>query len=301
ILLFLGGGLALAFAYLVGGMERAVRRASLLAATQRAEHSRRESTRDALEQTRRHEAIARFAGGLAHEFNDSLVAILALSHRIESDPDAPARVTALAGSIRLGVEVAAETASGLLALGRAHVTAPRVVALAPLLRRCESSLRRLFPAGIELVVERDTLELVFADPYRLQQALVDLALNARDAMPTSGRFELSVRTQRLEEVPAGWNAQAGTFVVITCSDTGAGMDDDTLGRVFEPFFTTKASHRSTGLGLAIVRGFIYDASGFMEVQSELGRGSIFRLFLPRPSASLLDDDRPLPALDAYSL
>jgi signal transduction histidine kinase len=281
ILLFLGGGLAISFAYLVRGLERAAQRATQLAAAQRAEQAKRESMQDALEQARRHEAISRFAGGLAHEFSDSLVAILALSHRIEHDPQAPAHVTALAASIRLGVESASEIAHGLLALSRSEAVAPRLIELGVVLRRTEHSLRRLFASEVELVVEAQTDEQLFVDPSQLEQALVSIALNARDAMPTGGRFRVSVSDEPIDDVPAGWKASEGSFVVITCTDTGRGMDRETQRRVFEPFFTTKASTR--GLGLAIVRGFVYDACGFMTVHSEPGRGTAFALYIPRPA------------------
>jgi signal transduction histidine kinase len=281
ILLFLGGGLALSFAHLVRGLQRAALRATRLVARQRAEQRRREQCEDALEQTRRHEALARFAGGLAHEFSDSLVAILALSHRIESDPRSPPHITTMAANIRLSVEGAAETAHGLLALSRSDVSAPRRIELASLLDSCVSSLRRLFPSGVALTVDSKTSETVFVDPHHFEQAILNLALNARDAIADQGSFDISVQCERVDEVPPGWKATNGTFVVISCSDTGPGIGREDLRRVFEPFYTSKPPQRGKGLGLAIVRGFIYDARGFVVVDSELGRGTTFRLFLPR--------------------
>jgi signal transduction histidine kinase len=122
---------------------------------------------------------------------------------------------------------------------------------------------------------------VFVDLQQMQQALLNLAINARDAMPEGGEFVIEVTDSEITEPPPGWRAKVGTYVVIACRDTGTGIDEATLERIFEPFFTTKPSGKGSGLGLAMVRRTIHDAGGFVSVQSAPGRGTTVRLCIPR--------------------
>jgi signal transduction histidine kinase len=290
VLLFLGGGLTFALAYLVDGIEDAAKQLARLRKLERVERERREAMQHALERSRRLEAMAHFAGGVVHDFNNSLIVILALAHRIESDARAPAHLTSLAASIRQGVEVSAETVRGLLSFSRADASAPRRVRLDRLLRRSELAIRALFAEQVTVTLATDYEGWILVDVARFQQALLNLAVNARDAMPEGGVFRIEVDEVTRTELALGWKAGPGRYVVVTCKDTGIGMDELTCEQAFEPFFTTKAPNRGTGLGLATVHGVVYDANGFIEVESTPGHGTAVRMHFPKPAQHLSVSD-----------
>jgi len=153
--------------------------------------------------------------------------------------------------------------------------------VANLLRPFEATLKRLMPTKVSCRTEVRSSGEVFVDLQEMQQALLNLAINARDAMPEGGEFVIEVADSEITEPPPGWRARAGSYVVIACRDTGKGIDEAILERIFEPFFTTKTPGKGTGLGLAMVRRTIHDAGGFVAVQSAPGRGTTVRLCLPR--------------------
>ena len=241
-------------------------------------------TRDQLRQSQKMDAIGQLAGGVAHDFNNLLSVILgftdlAIADLAVEDPrredlqmvlDAAHRATALTQQ--------------LLTFSRRQLVEPKVLELNELVTRATQMLRRLLGEDIELVTDLGPASHVRADPGGLDQVLLNLAVNARDAMPRGGR--LVIRTSHTDVAPgAGVPGLApGAYVTLAVSDTGVGMDDATQLRIFEPFFTTKAVGRGTGLGLATVFGVVSQSGGRISVQSALGRGATFSIVLPRVSS-----------------
>ena len=233
------------------------------------EEEQRRKLEDQVRQSQKLEAVGRLAGGVAHDFNNLLTVINGCSDLLaeQSRLGEPARE--LADEIRRAGEQAASLTKQLLAFGRRQIVAPTVLDLNEVVRDVEKMLRRLIGEHIELTVSVDARPAhVKADPGNLVQVLMNLAINARDAMPQGGT--LAVRT-----------AVTGEAVELTVSDTGVGMDVATRARMFEPFFTTKPPGEGTGLGLATVHTIVEQAGGHIAVESEPGHGATFRIELPR--------------------
>jgi signal transduction histidine kinase len=187
----------------------------------------------------------------------------------------------LASEIHDTALTAVGTARRLLSLGRSEDAKRETAAVVDLLRPIEATLKRLMPTIVSCRIEVRSSSGVFVDQQEMQQAFLNLAINARDAMPEGGELVIEVADSDVSEPPPGWIAKAGPYVVIAFRDTGTGIDLATLERIFEPFFTTKASGKGTGLGLAMVRRTIHDAGGFVSVQSAPARGTTVQLYLPR--------------------
>jgi two-component system cell cycle sensor histidine kinase/response regulator CckA len=248
--------------------------------------SERVTLEEQLRQAQKMEAVGKLAGGVAHDFNNLLTAISgygALVLRGMSDMDS-ARDDVQA--ILTAADRAAALTRQLLAFSRKQVLAPRVLDLNAALASTEMMLRRLIGEHIELVTVPGVRTLrVQADPSQLEQVIMNLALNARDAMPEGGR--LTIATDDVEIGPRDARRRAigaGRYVRLTVRDTGHGMDRATRARIFEPFFTTKAQGRGTGLGLSTVYGIVKQSGGTIDVESELGLGATFRILLPAVSA-----------------
>ncbi len=229
------------------------------------------------------EAIGRLAGGVAHDFNNMLSVIngyaeLALD-RLEGDHPARRAIE----RIKAAGEKSAALTAKLLAFGGKQLLSPRVIEVRDLLDDLEVYLAPHLPPEVELVVTRSAdLGRVRVDPGRLEQALLGLALNAREAMPQGGRLTLEARDLELAEEEARARATpAGPYVRLRLQDTGCGMDSETLQHLFEPFFSTKGHARGAGLGLPSVHGFVRQSGGAIEVTSRPGEGSTFSLYLPR--------------------
>jgi PAS domain S-box-containing protein len=245
--------------------------------------SERKNLEDRVQQSQKLEAIGRLAGGVAHDFNNLLTAILGYTELLLHGlpPGDPSREGL--EEIKRAAERAASLTQQLLAFGRKQILQPTVVDLNALVHETQKMLRRLIPEDIEIRLELDPdTQPVRADPTQTQQVLVNLVLNARDAMPRGGVITISTGNDHLSrsEVRRLSDVRPGHYAVLTVSDTGCGMDAATLARVFEPFFTTKVQGKGTGLGLATAYGIVKQSGGHIEVESEPGQGTTFRVYLP---------------------
>ncbi len=248
--------------------------------------SRRRVLENQLRQAQRLEVVGRLAGGIAHDFNNILTAIDGFNDLLLNslDPDDARRFDAL--EVKRAAERAADLTRQLLAFSRLQVLQPRVLDLNDVVRDLESLLRRTLgeDVSLETAFSGDACRVV-ADRGQLDQVLINLAVNARDAMPHGGRLEVTTVCVTLAgPVAETLELPPGEYIELTVRDTGVGMDEVTLAQVFEPFFTTKPSGEGTGLGLATAYGIVRQSGGQIRVESELGRGSSFHVLLPAAPA-----------------
>jgi signal transduction histidine kinase/CheY-like chemotaxis protein len=241
-----------------------------------------------LHQAQKLEAIGRLAGGIAHDFNNLLTVITSYAELLHQDlrPDDPLRTPT--GEIVRAAERAAALTRQLLAFGRHQVLNPQALDLNVVVGDIERMLRRLIGEDIDLEFHAGVpLGCVLADRGKIEQVIVNLAVNARDAMPGGGRLTIETSNVELDGafLQSHAGASAGPHVLLAVSDTGVGMDPDTRARIFEPFFSTKARDKGSGLGLATVYGIVTQAGGHVWVYSEPGFGSTFKVYLPRTEAA----------------
>jgi two-component system, cell cycle sensor histidine kinase and response regulator CckA len=232
------------------------------------------------------EAIGRLAGGVAHDFNNVLTAILGSAELLLLDTPRDAARREEVEIIRDAATRAQHLIRQLLAFSSRQVLQPAVVDLNVLVRDVAKMLRRLIGEDVALAIESTPdLGAVRVDPGQIEQVLVNLVVNSRDAMPDGGR--LTIRTDNVD-APAGepGDLPAGRYVRLEVADTGVGMDHETLGRVFEPFFTTKTPGKGTGLGLSMVYGIVRQSGGRIAAESAPGAGTTFRIYLPRVEAAV---------------
>ncbi len=247
--------------------------------------SERNLLAEQLRQAQKMEAIGRLAGGVAHDFNNLLSIIISYADLIvEALPSATDPIAQDLGEIRRAGERAAELTRQLLAFSRQQILQFRILHPNDILLQMEKMLKRLIGADIVLTVQLDpSIGNVYADASQLHQVLMNLVVNARDAMPHGGR--LLIETQDVEIVTPSPRTSPplapGRYVVLRVADNGVGMDDATRARIFDPFFTTKDPGRGTGLGLSTVFGIVQQSRGAVAVESEVGRGTVFEIFLPR--------------------
>ena len=253
--------------------------------------SERKEVEDQLRQSQRMETIGRLAGGVAHDFNNLLTAITGYStfalERIERGEADDARLRNDVEEIRKSAERAAGLTQQLLAFSRRQVLQPRTLDLSALVADVRTLLERLIGEDLELVTSlADEQVFVRADPGRLEQVLVNLAVNARDAMPAGGTLTLvATETEVADDHQiVSWGARPGRYPTLVVRDTGHGMDADTLGHVFEPFFTTKEVGLGTGLGLSTVYGIVKQSGGWIMLESEPGAGTTATIYLPSSEA-----------------
>jgi two-component system, cell cycle sensor histidine kinase and response regulator CckA len=283
--------------YLVKGqtspqlMERVIRHSIHRKEAEAALRSREEQLR----QAQKMEAIGRLAGGVAHDFNNLLSVILGYSELLTDGLEANDPLRSDLEAIHEAGSRAAQLTRHLLAYSRQQVLKPTALNLNDIVTGMEKMLRRLIGEDLDLnmLLGRD-LPNITADPGQLEQVLMNLALNARDAMPHGGTLTIETAAVALnaELISHGLDEKVGGYNMLAVSDTGIGMDEATQGRIFEPFFSTKASGQGTGLGLATVFGVVKQSGGTILVKSEPGKGTTFRAYFPFPVDHVAVPPRP---------
>ena len=255
--------------------------------------SRLKDTQEELAHAQRMEAIGRLSGGIAHDFNNILTAIHGCAELIdvELSPDGSAEVMQHVGEIKRAVRQASGLTQQLLTFSRKQVIERRNLELNTVIRNMDTLLRRVIGDDINFNLELEgNLGLVSVDERQFEQVLMNLAVNARDAMPNGGNITVRTFRRNLSETEASERDFApGSYCVLTFSDTGIGMDAETRRRVFEPFFTTKEFGKGTGLGMSTVYGIVRQCEGHIVVESEPERGTTFLIYLPETGGTAIDD------------
>jgi PAS domain S-box-containing protein len=244
-----------------------------------------------LRQSQKMEAIGQLAGGIAHDFNNLLTAILGYTDLLLASPEGhgePLRLDLL--EIKGAAKRAADLTQQILAFSRKQALRPEVICINDVLSELKPLLERLLGENVMLEVQTaEDLGQCEIDPSQFTQVLINLIVNARDAMPRGGFLIMETANADLRKrgnPPALADLDPGGYVVLKCTDTGSGMDAETVSRIFEPFFTTKPAGEGTGLGLSTVHGIVHQSGGTVLVDSELGRGTVFTIYLPRISAEV---------------
>jgi len=273
-----------------------------LTARNQAEEQKR-NLEEQLRHSQKMEAIGRLAGGVAHDFNN-MVAVITMNVQLalgNLPADHPVRGDL--EEINQAAQRAADLTRQLLAFGRRQIIAPRVISLNESVAGIEKMLRRLLGEDIELHAHlASELAPVKVDPSQVEQIIMNLAVNARDAMPRGGTLTIETANVDLDEAYAGSHADArvGPHVMLAVSDTGSGMDSETVAQIFEPFFTTKERGKGTGLGLSTVYGIVKQSGGNIWVYSEPGKGTVFKVYLPIAEAEAEQPPRQAPGRETPS-
>jgi PAS domain S-box-containing protein len=240
-------------------------------------------TQDQLLQAQKMEAVGRLAGGVAHDFNNLLTAISGYAELMACNPSLDDQVQSDVEQIRKAADQAATLTRQLLAFSRRQPLQPVVVDINKVVVDMDAMLRRLIGEDIELTTAlNENLCQTKADPGQLEQVIINLVVNARDAMPEGGKLTVSAKTVTLDRMACAaiHDARPGNFVCLSIEDTGSGIEREVLDQIFEPFFSTKGPGKGTGLGLAVVYGIIRQHEGWINVYSEPGNGTVFKVYLP---------------------
>jgi len=255
-------------------------------------------TEERLRQSQKMDAIGQLTGGVAHDFNNVLTVITGTIEIIQEGLADKPELASIAALIDDAASRGAEITSQLLTFARRQPLEPREIDVNALVAETAKLLRPILGEHVEIVTSlADDAWPAMADPSQLSSAIVNLAVNARDAMPEGGRLTLETANRELDGANHG-DGEAGSYVMVAVADTGHGIPAEIRGRVFEPFFTTKGVGRGTGLGLSMVYGFAKQTGGTVAIESEEGRGTVMRLFLPRSAgvATARIGATPTPAL-----
>lgn len=281
---------------LVPSVRRTLRELDERLERKRAEDALRMSEKQ-LRQAQKMEAVGRLAGGLAHDFNNLLTVIMGHSQVLLDELSVGSPIRAKIEEMQKAGERAANLIRQLMAFSRKQPMEPNVLPLNSVIGNVEGMLRRLIGEDIQLVIRPDPHNgHVKADPGQLEQVLMNLVVNARDAMPNGGLLAIETSQVELARTPMHHlhPLPLGHYVKLTVTDTGCGMNTDVLGHLFEPFFTTKDAHKGTGLGLSTVFGIVTTCGGGIDVWSQVGHGTTFDLYFPRatPQTTATSTDSP---------
>ena len=281
---------------LVPSIKRTLRELDERLERRRAEDALRVSEKQ-FRQAQKMEAVGRLAGGLAHDFNNLLTVIMGHSQVLLGELPSGNPIRAKIEEMQKAGERAASLIRQLMAFSRKQPLEPKILPLNSVVGNVESMLRRLIGEDIQLVIRPDPFNgHVKADPGQLEQVLMNLVVNARDAMPNGGLLAIETSQTELARTPMHHlhPLPLGQYVKLTVTDTGFGMNADVLAHLFEPFFTTKEEHKGTGLGLSTVFGIVTTCGGGIDVWSQVGHGTTFDLYFPRvnPQASTADATAP---------
>jgi two-component system cell cycle sensor histidine kinase/response regulator CckA len=248
-------------------------------------HARR--LEEELRQSQKMEAVGRLAGGVAHDFNNLLMLISGYADQLLQDPDLPEKHRTYCEQLVDATKRAATLTRQLLAFSRKHPVAPHEVDIKGLISEIGKMLQRLLSDRIQLVINLRGDDLpIMADPSQIELLVMNLAINARDAMPEGGLLSITASNETVGEAKGYESALPTNFVVLEVSDTGVGMSPEVRDRVFEPFFTTKNVGKGTGLGLSTAYGIVEQANGHITVESEPDQGTTFRVYFPRATAAV---------------
>jgi len=264
----------------------------------------RRALEEQMRQALKIEAVGQLAGGMAHEFNNYLGIVLGYSDLLLEEAGATEGLRRNVAEIKAATERAASLTRQLLALSRRQVLAPKVLDVNAVVWETHKLLRRIIPENIDLVpLLEPNLQPVKVDPAQMQQILINLVVNARDAMPQGGKVVIETANVELDKKYAGRHieVQPGRYVMLAVSDNGSGIDEQTQARIFEPFFTTKQEGKGTGLGLSTVYGIVRQSGGHITVESALREGTRFRIYLPPTAMTELKVEDETPPLQTEIL